>query len=97
MRFTEYFKQQFESIISQKIALTYRDDDSDNNNLGILSGVDFDSEKYSGYLYYWSYGFFDFMVYDMVEENEVIPITMIESENYENNEVILKVLEYFRD
>jgi hypothetical protein len=87
----------YESVISSNITLTYRNDDSDSNNLGALSGVDFDSEKYSGYLYYWTNGYFDFMVYDMVERNEVIPITVVESESYENNEIISKVLEYFKD
>lgn len=95
MRFTDFFRQTYSDKLSNKVSVTYRDEDSDTNNLGVLSGVDLDSDLFGGYIYYWGNGYLDFMVYNLKENKDEIPITVIDTKDFKNDTIIQKVLEYF--
>ena len=97
MRFTDFFKQVYVDKLPNNITVNYRDDYSDTNNLGALSGVDIDSDLYAGYIYYWENGHLDFMVYNLKDDKDEIPITVIDTKDFKNEAIILKVLKYFTD
>lgn len=96
MKFTEFFEQTYGPTLSQRVAITYRDDPADTNNLGPLSGVDLDSDLYSGYIYFWGNGHLDFMVYNLTEDKDEIPITIVDTKDYRQDEILAKILKFFR-
>lgn len=50
----------------------------DGGDLGDLSGIQFDSEKKGGYVYFWSSGFVGFQLVDYINGIELVEDTTME-------------------
>lgn len=61
-------------------------------DLGDLSGVQFDSEKQGGYIYFWSLGFVGYQLFDYVNEIELVEDTTTEVGSRSYNEILSKLL-----
>lgn len=96
MDFIEFLEKDFLGQVNKDTSITIRRDSSDSNNLGVLSGVDLDSPDFSGYIYYWSKGFLDYALYNVRDDKEEIPTTIIETDNYQQLAVIKAILTYFK-
>lgn len=72
MIFIEHLKETFLSRANPDVKVTFRSDNSNSNNLGSLSGVDLDSSRFAGYIYYWSLGFLDYAVYNIEQDKDEI-------------------------
>ncbi len=64
MEFKDYFNEFYLCKIPDTVSVKYKEDNTNSNNLRSLSGVDLGSDSYLAYLYYWDFGYLDFMVYD---------------------------------
>ncbi len=95
--FIQYFKKEFGPLLAADVLVTQRIDESDSNNLGPLNGVDLDSPRFSGYIYYWGNGFLDFCVFNQLEDKEEISTTVIEANDFKIfRKEILEIVEYFK-
>ena len=95
MIFTDYFDLKYKSIICSDVSIRYRDSSAGfDNNLGNLSGIDLDSAEYTGYIYFWDNGFFDFGVFNLKTNEEQVPSTVIETDNFINPDVIKQVIKF---
>jgi hypothetical protein len=97
MDFIEFLKSDFLPLVSKDTVVTIRRDDSDSNNLGILTGIDLDSSSFSGYVYFWSKGFLDYALYNVKEDRDEIPTNIIETDDYHHLlEEIKTIITYFQ-
>jgi|GEM_PF-2729082 len=101
MRFTDFFKEKYAPKISPGVKINYRDEYPDSNktgsfsnNMGSLSGVDLDSDSFSGYIFYWEMGYLDFHVYNISEDRDEIPVTVIETMQFDND-LVERIVNYF--
>ena len=94
MRFSDYFKEKYSGKIPPSVKITYRDDLSDSNNIGTLSGVDLDSDLFSGYIYYWDKGYFDFMLFNLQKDEEEIATTIHKTKQFDDD-LIDRIVKYF--
>lgn len=53
-------------------------------DFGDLDGFQFNSDKFGGFLYFWSTGVIEFHLVDYESGNEVVPITLVQSVEYED-------------
>lgn len=95
MEFKEYFNQFYLHRISENVSVKYKEDNTNSNHLGPLNGFDLVSDSYLAYLYYWGFGYLDFMVYDLKKDKEEIPITMVKVIDFRQDEIINSVVKYF--
>jgi hypothetical protein len=54
---------------------------ADNGDFGDLKGMQFDSDRCGGYLYFWSSGTIDFHLVDYELGDEIVPITIRMDQN----------------
>jgi hypothetical protein len=99
MKFIDFFKTEFISLLKKDVKITFRTSDTEGSefsNMGELSGVDLDATRYCGYIYYWGDGFLDYSVYDMVEDETVVNTTLIATEDFSSHlDKIRLVVSYF--
>lgn len=68
-----WFESNVKPLLSSDFELKYVDEkDSD---LGDLSGVQFDSDKIGGYIYFWSSGYVGYQLVDYQRELELVEDT----------------------
>ena len=71
-KFIDWFKDQLEDKLTPNYSLKYLKGKGD---FGELSGVQFDSDKKGGHIYFWSLGFYNFHLYDFEKDEDIIPDT----------------------
>lgn len=102
MRLTDFFKEKYASKISSGVKITFRDEYPDlteigsfSNNMGSLSGVDLDFDTFSGYIFFLlGHGYLDFHVYNIIEDRDEIPVTVIETAQFDND-LVERIVKYF--
>ncbi|MFX1705878.1 hypothetical protein PV783_18065 [Chitinophaga sp. CC14] len=96
MDFIEFLEKEFLYLVNRDTIISIRRDSSDSNNLGVLTGVDLDSSKFSGYIYFWSKGFLDYALYNIKEDREEIPTRIVETDDYQQLDLIRSIVKYFQ-
>lgn len=66
----EWFNGNIKPLLSEEFELKYVDEKC--GDLGDLSGVQFDSDKKGGYVYFWSSGYVGFQLVDYEKEVELV-------------------------
>ena len=94
MDFIEFLQKEFLGQLKNTKIIRRRESD-DSNNLGELLGVDLDASKYRGYIYFWGQGLLDYAVYNMQEDKEEIPTTIIETKSYLSQLDIIRLIMNF--
>jgi len=61
-------------------------------DFGNLDGFEFNSDRFGGYLYFWSSGNIEFHLVDYESGNEVVPITLVGPTEYVATEDAIGVL-----
>lgn len=69
-----------------------KDFSSIKGDLGVLEGVQFNSETVGGHLYFWGSGFVEFELAQLDPFVEIIPDTMIEAEATNFDELLAPLL-----
>lgn len=68
-----WFESKIKPLLSGDFELKYVDDKE--GDLGDLSGVQFDSDKMGGYIYFWSSGYVGYQLVDYEKELELVEDT----------------------
>ena len=70
-----------------------KDIEAECGDFGDLHGFQFDSEKFGGFVYFWSSGFVEYHLVDYKSECEIIPLTSkcIELDEVAMSEIMLLV------
>jgi hypothetical protein len=58
-------------------------------DFGNLDGFQFNSDKFGGFVYFWSSGNIEFHLVDYERGNEVVPITLVQGNEYESTEAAI--------
>jgi len=66
----QWFKLKIESSLGVDFEFKYINEK--NGDFGDLSGVQFDSEKMGGYIYFWSSGVVGYQLYDYFKDEEIV-------------------------
>ena len=58
-------------------------------DFGSLDGFQFNSDRFGGFVYFWSSGNIEFHLVDYESGNEVVPITLVQGNEYESTEAAI--------
>ena len=80
-----WFKSKVRPLLSDDFELKYVNDI--DGDLGDLSGVQFDSNRVGGYIYFWSSGYVGYQLVDYENESELVEDTTEEVLNRPYDEI----------
>ncbi|WP_250655936.1 hypothetical protein [Alkalimarinus coralli] len=87
-----WFESNVKPLLSDTFELKYIDEK--DGDLGDLSGVQFDSEKIGGYIYFWSSGYVGYQLVDYLEEVELVEDTTEEVLSRSYDEILKPLISH---
>lgn len=88
-----WFELKFKPLLIGDFEFNYVDEKG--GDLGDLSGVQFDSKKMGGYIYFWSSGYVGYQLVDYLKEVELVEDTTEEISSRSYDEIFKSLISHF--